>query len=267
MLNKLAVFFPQTLYGIDTLISYIEPYWKVIKETNNRAVVSFTINDAPKEISDIRAEFTVGSLDFLPYKTYQESVYMKADKIIQEQTFSDYSFPDPMQLVAPGYFTTYEKDLQYLAMTAYSEENEEDTIVLCQFLPDIQLYDISGNPFNLPDSGLILLDFWYVGCAPCMKSAVIIEKLYSEYKKDIGFFSVNETDRDTAKIHLFTSKMGISFPVLRCSNEKIAPRVTGNNAYPVFILLDGRTRKILWKLTGYTENLYELIINSIEQYR
>lgn len=265
MYTELAAYFPQSLYTIDTLISYTEPYWKVIKKNRDQTVVSLTISNAPAEISDMRAEFTIGNRDLLPYRTVQESVYMKADNLYQEQVFSGYTFPGADQMVAPDYFAMYEKDRSHVSGTNMIGEYEADTIAESEYLPDIQLRTISGQPYSLPDSGLIFLDFWYVGCPPCMKSALIIENLYGKYKEEVHFFSVNETDSDTAKINLFKDKMGITFTVLLGGKEKIAWKLTGNGGYPVFILMDGATRKILWKFTGYIEGLEDRITGEIDR--
>jgi thiol-disulfide isomerase/thioredoxin len=265
MYSEFSIYFSYTLFSIDTLIAYIEPYWKVIDKSKRFTTVSLTVNNASGDLSDIRAEFTIGNKDFLPYGTLQESVYLKADKLFQQQIFSDYSFPASHEIIIPGYYIEYQKDLSFLAEQSGSNEEGEEFASETDYLPEFQTYDLSGDPVQLPGNGLIFLDFWYVGCPPCMKSARIVEDIYNEYKEKILFFSVNETDNDTAKINRFKDKMGISFPVLLGGNEKIAPLVTGNGGYPVFILFDAENRQILWKFTGYNEELKTLIINAINQ--
>jgi len=42
-------------------------------------------------------------------------------------------------------------------------------------------------------------------------------------------------------------------------------RINGTSGYPVFILMDGQSRKLLWKIEGYNEHLEELIRKTIEQ--
>jgi thiol-disulfide isomerase/thioredoxin len=265
MYNELASFFPSSLFSVDTLISQVEPYWRVIDKTKEMFVVSLDIANSSPEFSDFRVEFYIGRKDYLPYRTIQESLYMNADRLYQEQDFSDYSMPGPDQVFIPGYFSSYQKDLSLVKSPEYLSEDEPDELPLVENLPVMELYDLAGNAFTLPENGLIFLDFWYVGCPPCMKSATIMEKIYKNYKERVSFYSINETDRDTAKINRFHDKMGITFPVLLGGKEKVASKVTGNYGYPVFILFDGRNRKILWKFTGYTEKLDEMITNAIEQ--
>lgn len=261
--NALSKFFSFTLFKIDTMVSYVEPFWRTIDRDKSFTCVSLDITDHPQELTDIRAEFTIGNSDLLPYKTLQESVYLKADKLFQEQIFSAYSFPEPEQLWIPEYFFIYEKDVSRIRKDESQPKVKEDSPVDIIFLNPFEFRDLSGNPYILPENGLIFLDLWYVGCAPCMKSAIIIEKLYKDFDDEVHFVSVNETDNDTAKINLFRKKMDISFPVLLNSGEKIAWQLTGTGAYPLFILLDAETHKVLWYLTGYSEDLESRIREAI----
>jgi thiol-disulfide isomerase/thioredoxin len=262
--NYLSRFFPFSLYEVDTLISRTKPYWKVIDQTKEHVVVLMEINDSSEDVSDIRVEFTIGNSDFLPYGTLQESVYLKADKLFQEQVFSDYTFPDPDEIRVPEYYWTYEKDLSSIQATD-SRDEDEDQAPGEVYLQNVELYDLSFEPMRLPDNGLIFIDLWYIGCAPCMKSAPVIEKLYHEFKGKVHFFSVNEIDSDTAKINRFKDKMGITFPVLLGGKEKLAMKVNGRGGYPVFILMEAGSGKVLWKSVGYTENLEELITDAIDR--
>jgi thiol-disulfide isomerase/thioredoxin len=262
--NYLSQFFPFTLFNLDTTILQVEPFWKIVDRTEETTVISLEITNPSSDLSDIRVEFTIDNSDHLPYKTLQESVYLKADKLFQQQVFSGYSFPGPDQIKVPAYCYEYEKNVSQLQKSESAievkEENQSEI-----FIHDFELFDLAGNPFSLPDKGLVLFDLWYVGCPPCMKSAPVIEKLYLEYKDRVHFFSVNETDQDTAKIARFKEKMGISFPVLLGGKEKLSYKVNGRNIYPVFILMDAGSGKLLWKTEGYSENLEELIKNAIGQ--
>jgi len=263
--NYMSRFFSFTLFNVDTTISQVEPFWKIIKQTKEHTVISLDIINSSKDVSDIKVEFTISNADFLPYKTLQESVYLKADKLFQEQIFSGYSFPEPDQIKAPAYFYEYKKDISQVQKKESPVEQKVEENLSEIFLHKIELFDLARNPINLPDKGLILFDLWYVGCPPCMKSAPVIEKLYNNYKDKVHFFSINETDQDTAKIARFKEKMGITFPVLLGGKEKLAVKVNGRGGYPVFILMDAQSRKVLWKIEGYTENLEELIKDAIDQ--
>jgi len=264
--NGMSSFFSFTLFSVDTLISRVEPYWKIIDKSSGFTVVSIDIRQSSKDVTDIRAEFTIGNNDFLPYNTLQESTYMNADKIFQEQLFSDYTFPDPGEIKIPDYYLVYSKDFSIIKQNenlAQSDPEEQFEDILLQ---EVNLFSLSGQPADLPGNGLIFIDLWYVGCAPCMKSAPVMEKIHNRYSDDLYFISVNETDHDTLKIRRFKEKMGISFPVLLGKKGDLARKVTGQNAYPVFILMDAGSKKVLWTFTGYSENLKELIVKAIDDH-
>lgn len=263
--NYISQFFPFMLVNIDTTISKVEPFWKIISQTKEYTVISLDITNSSKDLSDTRVEFTIGNSDFLPYRTFQESVYLKADKFFQEQVFSGYSFPGTDQVKVPAYFSEYLKDLGQVQKTESTDAPDAVENLSEIYLHDIEIYDLARNPFNLPDKGLIFFDLWYVGCPPCMKSAPVIEKLFSEYNDRVHFYSINETDQDSTKITRFKEKMGITFPVLLGGKEKLAVKLTGRSSYPVFILIDGQSRKVLWKMEGFSENLEEIIKAAIDQ--
>lgn len=263
--NYISQFFPFSLFSIDTAISRMEPFWKIIEEIREYTVVSLEIASSSKDLTDIKVEFAIGNSDFLPYRTLQESVYMKADKLFQEQVFSGYTFLEPDQVRVPIYYSEYEKGTGQVRKIEYPADPEEDENPGDIFLLDIELNDLSGNPFSLPDKGLIVLDLWYVGCPPCMKSAPVIEKLYTQYQGSVHFFSINETDQDTVKIIRFKEKMGVTFPVLLGGKEKLAVKVIGRSSYPAFIIVDAHSRKVVWKFEGYSDNLEEIIKEAIEQ--
>jgi thiol-disulfide isomerase/thioredoxin len=263
--NHYSNFFPFSLYNLDTTISKVEPFWKVIRSNNDYTVISLEITNKSPDLSDTRVEFTIGNSDFLPYGSLQESVYMKADKFFQEQVFSDYSIPSPGEAEVPDYFTRYKKDLSLILKNESQIESSPKNSAAEIYLHDIKLFDLAKNHFHLPENGIIFIDLWYVGCPPCMKSAPVIEKLYHQYKDKVYFFSINETDQDTAKIARFKEKMGITFPVLLGGGEKLAGKISGRGSYPVFILMDAESGKVLWKMEGYAENLELRISEAINQ--
>jgi thiol-disulfide isomerase/thioredoxin len=263
--NHLSDFFPFSVYDIDTTICKVEPFWKIIKETKEYSVVSLDISNSAKELSDSRAEFTIGNSDFLLHRILKEAVYLKADNYFQEVDFNGYDFPEPGQVVIPAYFYTYTKNFSMVRDTLPAEVKKKEDNQGEVYLKNPDLYDLSGKSVSLPQDGLVFFDLWYVGCPPCMKSAPVIEKLYNEYKDKVYFFSVNEADRDTAKIERFKEKMGITFPLLIGGKDKLAEKVTGGSGYPVFILMDAESGKVLWTKKGYAENLEEQIKAAIKQ--
>lgn len=261
--NEMAQFFSFTIFDIDTLIEKTDPYWHVISQNDISTTISVTMNSDSKDLSGLRAEYETGNTDHLLYRTIQEVTYMKADQIYQEQVFSDYKFPDPADINPPEYLSIYERDLSRFLVQDSTVQPEPEPNVSDIFLDNIKLTDLQGNKYQLPGDGIIFFDLWYVGCAPCMRSAPVIDELYRTYGERIYFYSVNEVDRDTTKISFFIKKMGIGFPVLLGGEEKLAPKVSFSGGYPVFFMMDAETGKVLWSMSGYTENLRDVIEEAI----
>jgi thiol-disulfide isomerase/thioredoxin len=264
--NNMASFFPFTVFTIDTAILLAEPFWHITEINREYSIISLDINNHSEDVSDIRVEFTTGNHDHLLYKTLKEFVYLKSDKAYEEQILSDFTFPVPDEIKFPEYFTIYGKDLSIFNQHDHAAGNKPKPTASDVFLENIELFDLSGNSFRLPEEGLIFFDLWYVGCAPCMKSAPVIEKVYESYKDQVYFLSVNEIDRDTAKISNFLEKMGITMPVLLGGKEKIGAKVTRRGGYPVFFLMDAETRKVLWSMEGFADNLEEIINEELKKY-
>jgi thiol-disulfide isomerase/thioredoxin len=261
--NAMAKFAPMDIFAIDTLIKQIEPFWQITEKNDSVTKINVTIKDQPKEVSGLNVEFTIGNNGHLIYKVLKEFVYMNADNMFEEQVFSDYTFPEADHVKIPEYYTIYVKDLGPLIATEQEAMPLKNDNIKDVYLEHIEIFSLDGTPYQFPEEGLIFIDLWYVGCAPCMKSAPVIEKIYHTFKDKVYFFSMNEMDRDTAKISRFCEKMGITFPVLLGGKEKIAARVSGLGAYPVFILMDAESRKVLWNMAGYYENLEEMISEAI----
>jgi len=264
--NYLLEHFPVSLYTIDTLINQVNPFWRIIRENELYNLVSIDIATKPEEVSDLRVEILIKHSDSLIYSMIQDVGFKGMTvRLFQEETFRNYTFPTTDQVVLPAYFNNYKKIIpDYIAIDGL-EKSQSDSVKQDIFLQSIELYDLEENPFRLPEEGLIFFDLWYVGCFPCMKAAPVIEKLFNEYKDSIHFYSVNEVDSDKEKIKRFRDMKNISFPMLLGGKEKLSVKVNGRSGYPLFILMDAQSGKVLWKLEGYTENLEELIKNAIDQ--
>ncbi|MBP7679128.1 MAG: TlpA family protein disulfide reductase [Bacteroidales bacterium] len=263
--NFISTSYPFSLFTLDTMLAYVSPFWKITGEINDFYEVTMDIANKSEDVSDVMVKFMIRKPDFLPYGLYQESVYLKVDKMFQEQILSDFRLLDTNEIEIPGYYYMYERSgtHEHSMEMDSAIAGEPDTSSV--YLSDLELFTLEGDKFEMYSDGLVLLDLWYVGCAPCMKSAPVLEKLYKQYGSMVHFLSINEVDRDTARIKLFKEKMGITVPALLGGNNKIANRVSQYRGYPVFILFDASTGKVLWHIAGYSEELEKVIGEVIEK--
>ncbi len=87
---------------------------------------------------------------------------------------------------------------------------------------------------------VVLLDFWYIGCAPCVAKFPKLQEAYEQYRDDprVSVYAVNRPmRRDTAgQSFAYIEELGHSFPVLNASQEVID--AFGVTFYPTVTLLN-----------------------------
>ena len=121
--------------------------------------------------------------------------------------------------------------------------------------PDFQLEDTEGNQVQLSDfkGKLLLLDFWYCACKPCIKASYDLDKLQKEFQeRGLVVLGMNTMDK-AGKIKRHQKKYDMNYSSLLCSREvRTTYQVT---SYPSLYLI-GRDGKILFSTTGYSSQLY-----------
>jgi cytochrome c biogenesis protein CcmG/thiol:disulfide interchange protein DsbE len=84
------------------------------------------------------------------------------------------------------------------------------------YAPNVTLLTLTDQKVNLSSyrGKVVLLNFWYVACEPCQYEMPALEKAYQTYGNQ-GFvvIGVDITD-DTQTITDFTSRLGITYPVM-----------------------------------------------------
>jgi thiol-disulfide isomerase/thioredoxin len=94
---------------------------------------------------------------------------------------------------------------------------------------------------------IVLIDFSYVGCLPCMQAIKPMNDLHEKYKnKEVAIVSIYPIDK-SASVANYVKKYGIKYPVYIGANslcENIRSQVI-----PVFILLI-KTEKLQMYLRG-----------------
>ncbi len=128
------------------------------------------------------------------------------------------------------------------------------------------------NEFKLENfsDNVIILDFWYMTCPPCIKSIPQLNNIYKKYEsKGVKFFGLNDIDTDSisrTKLIPFRKKKEIKYPIVlidRSISEK--HKVIG---YPTFYIIN-KSGEIEYSKLGYSENLekeVDSVLNTILKY-
>lgn len=104
------------------------------------------------------------------------------------------------------------------------------------FTTDLQLNN--GKTIKLTNlkGKVVLLDFWYRGCFPCLKATPDLIKMQEEFKDDLVIIGINDRDDKEDITDYYTYKKGNYF-----STYKTETDISKNlkiNAFPTFIIIN-----------------------------
>lgn len=111
-------------------------------------------------------------------------------------------------------------------------------------VPDFTAKDLNGTTYTggiVRDGKITFLNFWYVGCAPCIAEMPNLNRLYEMTKDnpDVQFFSI--TWEPEAHVREAIKKYDIRFPVLLTSPMDIR-QLTFARGYPTNMVVDTKGR-------------------------
>jgi thiol-disulfide isomerase/thioredoxin len=102
---------------------------------------------------------------------------------------------------------------------------------------DLQLTDILGKHYSLGSltGKMIVLNFWFTKCAPCVKEMPDLNKLKEKYgTEDVSYFAVTYDNIDL--VERFLTRQQLDFTVI--PNDKKTIDSFGISFYPTNILID-----------------------------
>lgn len=127
----------------------------------------------------------------------------------------------------------------------------------------------SSNKFELADyldNHLVLLDFWYESCAPCIRAIPYIDSLVEEYKdKGLILFSANSHDKnkDTKTLLDFVESRGGDAESVVFIDLKTEREVWGCYGNPFFYLI--KNGEIVWVQGGFSPEMIAELREIIEK--
>jgi peroxiredoxin len=248
---------------VDTLSDKARKYILLTRLDSFPNPLKVTVKDP--NMSQVKQEFEI-SLPSLDLICKREWVYIGTRFQYTEQNLSSI-FPLPDSV-------TFERllNLDSLLQAGYRMESSKQKLlpVLVQVgdtLPIFRLPDLDSNMVSNAglDKGLILLDFWYKSCAPCLLGMPTIERLYQTYKgRGLQVYGINGHDKVPEKLKALQKEFEVNYPTLLDSEKSLARhlQVTG---YPTVILADAQTRKILFVHAGLGQTEADAIIQILEE--
>ena len=120
--------------------------------------------------------------------------------------------------------------------------------------PDFTLKDSDGKTINLSDyqGKLVLLDFWYAACKPCIKASFHLEALQKKYaNRGLVVLGMNTMDK-ADKIRRHNKKHKVTYNSVLCPRS--IKEIYKIRSYPSFYLID-QNGVIVFSTSGYYAGL------------
>ncbi len=71
----------------------------------------------------------------------------------------------------------------------------------------------------LQSADIVVIDFWFTGCPPCVKATPELEALFEKYGSSrVKFYGLTAFDDDT-QLENFKSKVKVTYPLLQITSE------------------------------------------------
>jgi thiol-disulfide isomerase/thioredoxin len=239
--------------------------------------------------SDELENYAIGSEDIFGKKYLKLKVKFKDSDFIQNNIHFYYF--DPISWIPIGYKYIFEisgTKMEQLFIVFNTIKSVEENPEIFNY----QVYKSFGYkftyPFNTPKSEnliekksikkqtdtllktefcfekykdkVLVMDFWYISCAPCLKMIPVMEKLYDEYP-DVALVGMNVSDKPD-KIKKFVEKRGIKYPVF--PDDTGISKKYNINLFPTVLIYDKRGN-LIKRFDGYFDKIYDEIKSVIEE--
>jgi thiol-disulfide isomerase/thioredoxin len=263
-------FVPSYLYSLDPVSSWIKAAIDISRLADSSSsgkkyyVIKFSFK-ADEEITRSERYLYIDKKTFLPvsmkiyaeYKgiqqEYQELVIKNLVGLKNKEAAIHYNF-------TPG--------LEPEPFNAAGKKTEMPALEVGTTMPDFVGKYLNNKPFqpgDLSEKKLVLLDFWYLACPPCLKAipalAVIQNDFSTKGLQVIGLNSTDTSEKKIAEIKKFIPALQMNYPVILIGKEtEKAFRVT---VWPTFYLIENG--KVIYTGKGYDENEFKNLRTIIEQ--
>ena len=258
--------FDEVLYNFDSL--YKDRKIEAFPENQNEKFIQIKIRINNEQDRDL----FLNKSNLFPERVINTVRHKELDlKQIIETKLSNIklnsSFPDTV--LSPQYYLNQEYKVKH------QENNTKKEIAKpIQYLTDDQLDFLlqttlispTGDSTNLGkiEANILLIDFWFMSCIPCLKSLPDLQELSDKYKSK-GFKVVGINCHDTTNKEYAIGKLkdkGILYPNFFA--DKSILKQLNINAFPTFIILD-KNRKIIYTGVGIGKDFEPIIEEKLKE--
>jgi peroxiredoxin len=231
-------------------VSYMGPH-KIGGNRYDKVGIAYVENGISASIS-----LFIDQKSHLIHKMIYQFIYM-GDSQYEEITIKNFQLHKKQKdRLDDSIFRTKEEQLsQGYNLIVTNQEKKQSLLDTLTAAPDFKLISDTGDSIQLSKlkgEKLIILDFWYISCYPCLKLSPVLSRLNEKYKrKGLTIIGVDPHDQ-MDKIRDHKQKHGISYSLLEASKE--TPAAYHVSAYPTIYILNSDL-KIIATFQGYSEKL------------
>lgn len=212
--------------------------------------------------------------DFEDYYGMEESIYIRKstktiEKIIYQAKYKDQIQTNQWLLSNIKFGKVQEDDFEKTVTPFFENYTIEDYKPLTEedykllengtVAPEIKgkIYPNYKDEITLKSDKILIIDFWYTTCMPCIKAIPHLNKLRENYKNHIEVVGVNPfegKESQKEKIEAFLKREPIDYPILFVDHtitEEYNVKV-----YPSLYII-GKDGKVKFSKLGTSDNLYE----------
>jgi len=144
----------------------------------------------------------------------------------------------------------------YISLKDYKPQKSPELLSTDTFAPDWTLVSLNDETLKLSDlkGSLVLIDFFYKSCYPCMLALPALQDLHEQYyDKGLRVIGINPYDtKEKNDIDVFLKNRGITYTVLL--DGKDVANEYHVSSYPTIYIID-KEGKILHTQVGYGAGL------------
>ena len=154
----------------------------------------------------------------------------------------------------------------YYRLKNYEPYQRKEQLINGTTAPALSGKNIDGKKISLDDykGKVVLIDFFYMACAPCILSFPHIKAIYRKYADSgVVVLGVNPVDKKEAQVRAFLKKYEIPYPVIFPDDDLITKNYI-IQGYPCFYLVN-KKGNIDFSLPGYGQGIEALIEENIRK--
>jgi len=225
-------------------------------------------NDSTDMIKTIKEEkhYWINKLDFIPIQytiTYDLEMNNDTMRQFEKNVLTKYEIDKQIDSTS----LTLASVPSFINLKDYTPYKSPELLAKNTPAPDWTLLSLKDEAVSLSDlkGSLVLIDFFYKSCYPCMLALPTLQKLHEKYvDKGLRIIGIDPYDtKEEDDIENFLSKRGVSYTVLLGGKE--VSKEYHVSGYPTIYLID-KEGKIVFTKVGYGDSTAEELEKIIKEH-